>query len=257
MFEGDDTFGAKASSGPDVRFKLPWREAGPPNHHDDKVDSDQQVVNKELSLQVFEGDDTFGAKASFGPDVRFGPRSSFAGGNSFGRADSFGALTHFDVRSKGTDSFAGEHRFGTGVDWGAHNAPQPNADLSPASARAPADAAPPSSSSSATEPLPPGYSETGVAGVYEYTAPAARQSVRKEGASWEWKHPTGVPDSYAAAVGQQVASPSVAERQQVASPSTAAAVPPQTLRATPPQVPACIQPAYLRILVYLVIYDSG
>jgi len=22
-------------------FKLPWREAGPPNHHDDKVDSDQ------------------------------------------------------------------------------------------------------------------------------------------------------------------------------------------------------------------------
>ena len=26
------------------------REAGPPNHHDDKVDSDQQVVNKEFSL---------------------------------------------------------------------------------------------------------------------------------------------------------------------------------------------------------------
>ena len=27
----------------DVRLpgKLPWREAGPPNHHDDKVDSDQ------------------------------------------------------------------------------------------------------------------------------------------------------------------------------------------------------------------------
>ena len=22
-------------------FKLPWREAGPPDHHDDKVDSDQ------------------------------------------------------------------------------------------------------------------------------------------------------------------------------------------------------------------------
>ena len=22
-------------------FKRPWREAGPPNHHDDKVDSDQ------------------------------------------------------------------------------------------------------------------------------------------------------------------------------------------------------------------------
>ena len=31
-------------------FKLPWREAGPPNHHDDKVDSDQQVVNTEVSL---------------------------------------------------------------------------------------------------------------------------------------------------------------------------------------------------------------
>ena len=31
-------------------FKLPWREAGPPNHHDDKVDSDQKIVNEELSL---------------------------------------------------------------------------------------------------------------------------------------------------------------------------------------------------------------
>ena len=31
-------------------FKLPWREAGPPDHHDDEVDSDQYVVNKELSL---------------------------------------------------------------------------------------------------------------------------------------------------------------------------------------------------------------
>ena len=31
-------------------FKLPWREDDPPNHHDDKVDSDQGVVNKELSL---------------------------------------------------------------------------------------------------------------------------------------------------------------------------------------------------------------
>ena len=30
-------------------FKLPWREAGPPNHHGDKADSDQEVVNKELS----------------------------------------------------------------------------------------------------------------------------------------------------------------------------------------------------------------
>ena len=31
------------------RFKLLWCEAGPPNHHDDKVDSDQKVVNKVLS----------------------------------------------------------------------------------------------------------------------------------------------------------------------------------------------------------------
>ena len=30
------------------RFKLPWREAGSPNHHDDIVDADQYVVNKEL-----------------------------------------------------------------------------------------------------------------------------------------------------------------------------------------------------------------
>ena len=31
-------------------FKPPWREAGPPNQHDDKVDSGQEVVNKEPSL---------------------------------------------------------------------------------------------------------------------------------------------------------------------------------------------------------------
>ena len=31
-------------------FKIPWREAGPPNHLDDKVDSDQQVANKKVSL---------------------------------------------------------------------------------------------------------------------------------------------------------------------------------------------------------------
>ena len=30
-------------------FRLPWREAGPSNHFDDEVDSDQKVVNKELS----------------------------------------------------------------------------------------------------------------------------------------------------------------------------------------------------------------
>ena len=27
-------------------FQLPWREAGPPKHHDDKV----EVVNKEISF---------------------------------------------------------------------------------------------------------------------------------------------------------------------------------------------------------------
>ena len=31
-------------------FKISWREAGPPNHHDDKVDSDRWVVNKDFSL---------------------------------------------------------------------------------------------------------------------------------------------------------------------------------------------------------------
>ena len=31
-------------------FNLPWREAGPPNHHNARVDSHQQVVNTELSL---------------------------------------------------------------------------------------------------------------------------------------------------------------------------------------------------------------
>ena len=33
-----------------MEFKLSWREAGPLNQHDDIVDSDQYVVNKELSL---------------------------------------------------------------------------------------------------------------------------------------------------------------------------------------------------------------
>jgi hypothetical protein len=30
-----------------TEFKLPWREAGPPNHLDDEVDSDQWVANKD------------------------------------------------------------------------------------------------------------------------------------------------------------------------------------------------------------------
>jgi hypothetical protein len=33
-----------------IEFKLPWREAVSPNHHDDKVDSDQKVVNEERSI---------------------------------------------------------------------------------------------------------------------------------------------------------------------------------------------------------------
>ena len=33
-------------------FTLPWREAGPPYHPDDIVDSDQQVVRKELSFYL-------------------------------------------------------------------------------------------------------------------------------------------------------------------------------------------------------------
>ena len=32
-----------------MESKLPSRQAGPPDHHDDKVDSDQQDVIKELS----------------------------------------------------------------------------------------------------------------------------------------------------------------------------------------------------------------
>ena len=32
------------------KFQFPWREAGPPAHHEDTVDSDQCVVNQELSL---------------------------------------------------------------------------------------------------------------------------------------------------------------------------------------------------------------
>jgi len=31
-------------------FGLPWREDGLPNHLDDKLSSDQKIVNKEVSL---------------------------------------------------------------------------------------------------------------------------------------------------------------------------------------------------------------
>ena len=36
-------------------WKVPRRKAGPPNHHDDIVDSDQQVVDKERSLSLESG----------------------------------------------------------------------------------------------------------------------------------------------------------------------------------------------------------
>ena len=48
--DGDDVATDATQEGaPGAQFKLPWREAGPPNHHEDKVDSDQYVVTKELS----------------------------------------------------------------------------------------------------------------------------------------------------------------------------------------------------------------
>ena len=60
---GGEPSEAEVSCGPrqqDIRLpgkgnlKLPWREAGPSNHLDDQADSDQQVANKDLSLQVGE-----------------------------------------------------------------------------------------------------------------------------------------------------------------------------------------------------------
>ena len=36
------------------KLKLPWRKAGSFDHHDDIVDSDQWVVNEELSLSPAE-----------------------------------------------------------------------------------------------------------------------------------------------------------------------------------------------------------
>jgi len=37
-------------------FRLPWREAGPSDHVDDQVDSDQKVFNKEVSRMCPAGD---------------------------------------------------------------------------------------------------------------------------------------------------------------------------------------------------------
>ena len=34
----------------EMEVKLSWRQASPPNHHDDQVDSDQYAINKEVSL---------------------------------------------------------------------------------------------------------------------------------------------------------------------------------------------------------------
>ena len=36
-----------------MKSKFPWREAGPPNHHDGEVDSDQYVVDLEFSLSHY------------------------------------------------------------------------------------------------------------------------------------------------------------------------------------------------------------
>jgi len=47
---GDVAYAGRCKATCKRGFKLPWREAGPPNYHDDKVDSDQEVVNTELSL---------------------------------------------------------------------------------------------------------------------------------------------------------------------------------------------------------------
>ena len=41
-------------------IQTPWSEAGPPRHHDDKVGSDQQVVDQELSLIVIASVESFG-----------------------------------------------------------------------------------------------------------------------------------------------------------------------------------------------------
>ena len=39
--EDDAASGLLAGVGAQREFKLPWREAGPPNHHDNQMESDQ------------------------------------------------------------------------------------------------------------------------------------------------------------------------------------------------------------------------
>ena len=53
-------------------FKPPWREAGPPNHHDEKVDSDQEVVNKTLSPAAQKWRGGLGQRLENRPSVRQG-----------------------------------------------------------------------------------------------------------------------------------------------------------------------------------------
>ena len=56
-------------------FRLPWREAGPPYHHDDEGDSDKRVVNKELSRHLAQGGRSC-RRLSFGEVARCLPTAS-------------------------------------------------------------------------------------------------------------------------------------------------------------------------------------
>ena len=54
---------------------VPWREAGPLDHHDDVVDSDQQVVNKKLSLSGLQvGMTRLLCESARAPDVNRSPK---------------------------------------------------------------------------------------------------------------------------------------------------------------------------------------
>ena len=78
-----------------------------------------------------------------------------------------GDNTKFDAADAGKDSFTGQHSFGVHNDWGA-NVPRGGE----AKAGAGGDAgAPPSGHAAVALGLPPGYKETAVPGVYEFSAP--------------------------------------------------------------------------------------